>query len=148
MKKQTICWDLIPNQYEYKILLVLSNERYDIICNKLNKHHDLGYKEGREFQCNEPHPGPCTIVNPEKRLCAIILENFENSVYDQCTLAHELFHVVTTISDNVGLKINDETTEAWAYFHSFYLKVCLECLNEHLEEMNNKKNKILKNKKK
>jgi hypothetical protein len=146
MKKQTICWDLIPNQYEYKILLVLSNERYDIICNKLNKHHDLGYKEGREFQRNEPHPGPCTIVNPEKRICVILLERFENSVYDQCTLAHELFHVVTTISNNVGLKINDETTEAWAYFQSFYLKVCLECLLEHLEEIKQKQN--CKNKKK
>ena len=137
-KKKTIAWDLIPNQYEYRIILVLSNENFDKICIKLNKQFKFGYIKNKDFKKDEPNPGPCVICNNDERICAIILDEFSNTVHNQCTLVHELTHVSTLISDNVGLKINEETTESWAYFISFYYKVCIECLLEHLKEEENK----------
>lgn len=133
-KQHTVVWNLIPNQYEYQILLVLSTESFHNICKKLNKEYDFDYREGIDYNRNEEITIPCCIANDEKRICAIILNEYSNSVFDQTSLAHELFHISTIISDNIGLQINQETTEAWAYFMSFYLKICLECLNEHLEE--------------
>jgi hypothetical protein len=133
-EQQTIAWDLIPNQYEYKMILVLSTESFHTICTKLNKHYGFDYREGIDYNKNDEISLPCCICNDDKRICAILIDKFTNSVYDQTTLTHELFHAMTIISENVGLKINQETTEAWAYFLSFYLKVCLECLKEHLKQ--------------
>lgn len=133
-KKKTIAWDLIPNQYEYRIILVLSNERFDQICIKLNEKFNFGYIKDKDFKKNEPNPGPCVICNEDERICAIILDEFSNSLHNQCTLTHELMHVSTLISNNIGLKINEETTESWAYFMSFYYKVCMECLLEYVKD--------------
>jgi len=138
-KLKTIVWDLIPNQYEYKILLVLSQDSFHNICTKLNKQYDFGYREGVDYYKNDPISIPCCIANDENRICAIILNEYNNTIYDQTTIAHELFHVMTCISTNIGLNMNQETTEAWAYFISFYLKVCLECLNEYLIECEEEK---------
>ncbi len=132
---ESVSWELPPNIFEYKIILVLSNENFDKICRKLNKKFDFGYTEGKDFTYNEPHPGPCIIANEEKRICAILLPEWNNNSYDYSVLAHEIVHIITLISGDIEQTVDNNTTETWAYLMSFYLRVCIDCLNEHINEL-------------
>jgi hypothetical protein len=143
--KETVCWELIPNIFEYKILLILSDESFYTVVKKLNKNYNFGWEEGKDFDKSMTHVSdPCVIANEDERMCAILLPDWTDSTHDHSVLAHELTHIITLISENIQQGINQITTETWAYFMSFYMKVCIECLNEHLDEEDMKLNDIVR----
>lgn len=138
-------WKLAPNIYEFDIFLAISSEKlYDII-SIFNKKYNLGYIEGEDFTKDEENNTPQCLVNTENRIAIILLPSFTYTPDDIASIAHELLHIITVIGSDINLKINETTTEAWAYFISFYMKIILEELKIYLDEKNkNKKNFNLK----
>jgi hypothetical protein len=62
---------------------------------------------------------------------------FENGLYRDDILVHELFHVVKYICDNVGITLSNESEEAWAYlFGDLYGKIKYLIYNNLLKEEN------------
>ncbi len=117
-------WELEPNQYEYQIFLILSDSSYEDIINILNEKHNFNIENKSSFSM------PCTVIDENTNKIAIILNDFNKSIYDYKVLSHEIFHIITYIADNRNININSHTSECWAYFMSFYIELCLQCLNE------------------
>lgn len=132
----TTVWTLAPNQYERTIYLVLSEEPFYDIITLLNEKYNFGWEESVDFAKDDDFSAPCTITNDEKFKIAVILNNFDGSIKCFSSLVHELYHVMTHISERTGAKMNDETTEHWAYFLSFYTDMCLQVLDEHSKSKN------------
>ena len=130
----TTVWTLIPNQYERDIYLVLSDESFYDIVTLLNDKYEFGWQDGIDFKKDDTLTAPCTIANDETFKIVIILNKFDGSVKSYSNLAHEIYHVMTHISNSVDAEMTDETTEHWAYFLSFYMDICGQVLNEHLKE--------------
>ena len=135
-------WRLPPNIYEFEVLLVLSPEKFGDIIPILNEKYNLGYLEGKDYKKDEDNDCPCCLINSENRIAAIMLSGYNNTEIEIAYIAHELFHVITAIGNNVGLKINEHTTEAWAYFISFYIEIILIELNKWLKEKEQKTKKF------
>ena len=129
----TTVWTLIPNQYERDIYLVLSDESFYDVVTLLNNNYGFGWKDGVDFTKDDKLSAPCTIANDETFKIVIILDKFDGSVKCYSNIAHELYHVMTHISNSVNAEMNDLTTEHWAYFLSFYMDICGQVLNEHLK---------------
>lgn len=135
-------WRLPPNIYEFEVLLVLSPEKFGDIIPILNKKYNLGYIEGKDYKKDEENDSPCCLTNSENRIAVIMLSSYNNTEIEIACIAHELFHVITAIGNNVDLKINEHTTEAWAYFMSFYTHIILIELNKWLKEKEEKNKKF------
>lgn len=140
-KKETVVWELIPNQYEWNILLCLSKESYLDLINMFNEKYDLDFDQNL---IAFPDINPVTLFNFDKRKAIIVLREYNQQCSDYSTLAHEITHIITAIGQALNIPIDfDNTTEVWAYFMSFYMDICIQSLNEHI---NSKKKKTTKNK--
>ena len=127
---KTTVWTLIPNQYERQIYLVLSSESFYDVIKILNDKYGFDWIEGTDFNKNDDHKAPITVINGDGFKLAIILDKFTGDYKDYSVLAHEIYHVMTNIAKETGADMNDDTSEHWAYFLSFYMDCCSQCLLE------------------
>ncbi|MFA6315528.1 MAG: hypothetical protein WC648_04140 [Candidatus Paceibacterota bacterium] len=49
-------------------------------------------------------------------------------------VVHEIFHYVHEVMNHIGLKLNDETEEAYAYFLEYIYKKILKAIEEQRNE--------------
>lgn len=76
---------------------------------------DLAYAE--EAISEKGYAGRCLLL-PSGNL-VVHLVDAPNTATDLGTLAHEIFHVAETYLASIGMKLSDDSTEAYAYLIGF-----------------------------
>lgn len=127
-------WRLIPNQFEFDMYLCLSNNRpIKELIPIFNQKYGLDFDMKLIDTCKDQN-SDCTLFNYQKKLIIIVLNEYTQSAMNYATISHQIFHIITFISDSLNIPIDHEhTTEVWAYFMSFYVNVCIEILNDYLK---------------
>lgn len=58
----------------------------------------------------------------------VMLREFQGTIEDISVLAHELLHATHDVLYSRGLRLTDDTVEAFAYLHDSLVRRCLEAL--------------------
>ena len=128
-----------PNQWNWRLFLAINDdgESLNDILNHLNE------KEGCEFLLNDDDEisPPCFAAEKDSLIGVICIDKFTFTPKDVMFVIHELTHMMIVISEVNGCKINDATTECWAYFMGNMTQMLLEILISECESKEPKQKK-------
>ena len=92
------------------------------------RHPDCEMDEDRGIKGEYIH---CYDTKDEERKNYIWLERFSGKVDDLATLMHEVNHAAFGILEYKGVKVCDESEEAFTYYAEFWFKKCLFAIRKH-----------------
>lgn len=73
---------------------------------------------------------PCFISEEHEQVGIICINEWKFDAYHVGVIAHELMHLIITISEVCHCDINDYTTECWAYTMDSFMESFINVLNK------------------
>lgn len=116
----------IPDPIYGRTILLLVGKK-SLVQKYLNDNFDPDYEMEGNFGEVNYFDIPDTRVG-SKRVFYIWLDSYDESVQDVGTVAHECFHLVCYIFDDLGIKYCDESEEAWAWYLDYLVQQVLKVL--------------------
>ena len=123
-KTKGIIATIKPNVWPYDVLLCVESTIEEIVQHiEVKKQYKLSDKERDLFQARHFRQG--RTLQLQNNAIVLWLRHKPVSPYTIAVLAHEAFHATDFILDNAGLKLTNESDEAYAYLLDFIVREAL-----------------------